>query len=477
MELLILGIDALDARIVKNNIDLFPNMKSLIDKGVFADYRAYAYGYGSNDNWMSIYTGLTPKKDEANKIFKNGFPTIDDYNGHNPLWEMIEKQGKKISLWKLLMISPGKKLKGYTVSGEVDFEIKEYRSRYWDFDPVFIEEEKYLEKYLEKEKLGEPELPKKIEEYGYTWDELKENTALAEKILDTPYFAEGIFEFLKKECDLYSKNIVNINKIRPVDVLFYYTSTLDAFQHFQLYDKSKTAIKQAIRVVDEFIGKLVSELNPKKVIVLSDHGQSSLSEALPNVPEDIQREAFGWTDNSIWLSDGTIVSKARVKSFLSGIHDVNATFIAAGEGIKHKELKDMRTLDIYPTLLEMFDIKVKDDREGYVVDIFKDKKIINKDRFLEEEKIVYKKIAIIQNIDVPKFNNVINEVFLDNRFSEITVFSEEKYAPIFKGNPRVNHIKIMKDRNLSKEDLLEYEEVFIAYRNNMTDDIDYISIK
>lgn len=58
MELLIFGIDAMDPRILYNHIDLFSNMKSLLEKGSYASYASYVYGYGSRDSWISpLYRG------------------------------------------------------------------------------------------------------------------------------------------------------------------------------------------------------------------------------------------------------------------------------------------------------------------------------------------------------------------------------------------------------------------------------------
>lgn len=62
MKLMIIGIDGLPPDILFANIDLFPNIKKLCDNGIKCEYDAYAYGYGSRDNWISLYTGLDPKQ-------------------------------------------------------------------------------------------------------------------------------------------------------------------------------------------------------------------------------------------------------------------------------------------------------------------------------------------------------------------------------------------------------------------------------
>lgn len=477
MELLIIGIDAMDSRIFLENINSFPNMKKIADNGVFADYRAYAYGYGSDQNWISIYTGLTPKQSKEQNIFKKNkiYPDIEDFKNKNTFWNMFNKKGYTVGMWKAFMTSPGEKINGYMVTGEHNYDFGAENRPYLNFNPVFFKEDENLSNYISGHLEG-PVPCKTPQDYGYTWEQIFKDNAILDKILNNPYYYKESIEFLEKEINFYCDNIIKIQTVNPVDILFYYNATLDLIQHFHLYDRNKTAIIESMKIIDDAVGRMIKELDPKRTVLLSDHGASSFNEVLYGVSEKVQREAFGWANNSAWTSDGSIITRSRIDGFLSGNHDVYGTFLAAGEGIKKCTFNEMRTVDIYPTLLEMFDIDIPDGRDGYVMDIFEDKKIANDDRLLIEKDIKKKNIAIIQNIDVPKFNNVVNEVFIDNRFSEITVFCEEKYAPIFSVNPRIKNVLIMKDRTLNFDDLNKFEEVYISYRNMMTDEVDYIKI-
>lgn len=467
MKLLIIGIDSLDPRVLFKNIDLFPNIKNLVQTGASASYDAYCYGYGSRDNWSSIYTGLTPKEHGiVNGIYnKTGkLSTLNDIKDKNPFWQLLNKKDISTGLIRLYGVNPPEKIKGYMLGGETNFDFEAEDRDLHSTNPTFCKEDESL-KACFKGLLKDPKSTKKPSDFGLDWDEiLKNNEVLEDIFTKADYWQEGL-DFINEELDFYALNLKNLEEKQPVDTMFFYTAAFDAFQHHQLYDQNKTLILKAMQKIDEFVGKMIKNLNPENIIVMSDHGQSSFKEALPCDDIDIQKEAFGWRDQSVWLKDGSIVTKARSGGFLSGFHDIKGTFIASGKAFKNVTIKEMRTVDIYPTLLEFFDIKIPKNRSGFVLDIFKNKNILNEDKVLSLSSIKRKKIALIQNLDVPSFNKALNEIFLDNRFAEITLFCEEKYEDIFKGNTRVNKTIIMENLQLSKEILNDYDEIYLAYKN------------
>lgn len=478
MQLLILGIDGMSPEIVFNNLEEYPNMKKLCLSGVYGDYDAYAYGYGSRDNWLSLYTGLTPKQHGViGNIFKNTGrkPRREDYEDKEPFWDKLNEKGISVGMWNGLVTTPPKKIKGYMISGEPNFEIDGTEDPLADVKPVFCLEDLELKKYIIGD-IDRPPMPKTPEEFGYSWDELLNNHRIADEILTDDYFAECI-DYLEEELNFYRKNIVNMQKNNPVDVMFFYTAIVDFIAHFQMHEQSKNTVKRALKLIDNFVGELLVELVPENIIVMSDHGLKALADFFPNTSINIQKEAFGWKDKSIWLKNGQIVTRARNQGFLTAIHSLKGCFIASGRMFKKgKKINEMRTIDFYPTLLEMFDIKIPDDRKGYVLDIFYKKNILNNNKLLTDDKIKRRNIAIIQNIEVPEFNRVINEVFLDNRFCNITVYGEEKYKNIFLGNPRVKSFRSINNYKLDLKELMNYDKVFFSYRNQMTGDFGYIEI-
>ncbi len=478
MELLILGIDAMTPQILFNNIDDYPNIKRLCDMGFYGDYDAYAYGYGSRDNWISLYTGLTPKQHgTVGNIYKETGekPTLKDYTNLDPFWKVLNDHNIKVGMWKALVTTPPEKINGYMIGGEANFEIDGERDPYASTPPLLNKLDKNIEEYINFD-IEKPPMPKKPEDFESSWDEVFKNSSIADEILDENYFEESIAYF-KKELEFYEENMTNVQRNNPVDVMFFYTPILDFIEHFAMHEESNRVVKKAMSILDNFVFNIIGKLNPKNVILMSDHGMTSLVDFFPNTPDHIQKEAFGWTDKSVWLKNGYLVTKARNGAFMSGIHSLKGCFIAAGDSIGKGKIEHMRTIDFYPTLLELFDIKVPDERHGYVQDVFSNKEIVNKEKVLIEEEIIINKIAIIQNIEIPKFNNIINEVFLDNRFAEINIIGERKYREILKGNPRVKEFYEIIGGKINENLLRKFDRVIIPFKNDITKELDYIEIE
>ncbi len=470
MQLLIIAIDGMSPELVFSNLDDFPNLKKLCACGSFGAYDAYAYGYGSRDNWVSLYTGLTPQQHGViGNLFRDTGrkPIVHDYLEQQPFWTMLNEKGISVGMWKGLVTTPPQKINGYMVGGEADFEIDGFRDPLHDVKPVFCAEDRELTRYI-LGSIDEAPMPKTPADFGLTWEEIFRQPSLVEEILTEDYFSDGL-GYLEKELAYYASNIVNMQQHRPVNVLFFYTAVVDFLGHFQSHDPNKRILKEAVKLVDAFVGELLSTLRPDTCIVLSDHGIEALSDEFPNTPEDIQRESFGWRDKSVWLKNGQIVTRARNQAFLSGLHSLKGCFIMAGKNIRHQALKNMRTIDFYPTLLEYFGVKIPEDRNGFVLDIFRNKEIINQDRLLREDRIKRERIWLIQNMEVPEFNRIINEVFLSHRFADIRVYCEDKYASIFRGNQRVKEVKSIQSFNYT--DLGFVDQVITGYRNLITKEI------
>ena len=464
MKVLVVGIDALDPRLVLENIELFPNMKEMIDSGVGGAYAGYAYGYGSYDNWTTLYTGLDPKEHEVinNKYKGIKKPTTSDLLDKKPFWEILNKDvGLTVGVFNACITYPATSIQGYMASND-------RRSRFSDnieegdvLTPIFSSKDKHLQKYLKGE-LGFPERPKSIEKYGYTWEEARENNDIIRDILSSDNYYDDGLHYLEHVLNFLEENMKVLEDKNPVDVMWVYTETLDTLQHFQSYAKNKRIIIEAMQKIDQFIGKVRETLSPENIIVLSDHGISSIASTLKHEDIEIQREAFGWRDSSFWIDNETIVSVARNEGMISGLHELHGTFLASGEGIKNTSLSNMRSVDFYPTLLELCNAKVPEKRKGYVLDILDKKEYVNEDlRYQEQGK---KKIALIQNLDVNLFNTVINETFLENRFAELTVYCEKKYESIFNENKRIDElIAVDEILDLVLDD--EYDLVVIGYHN------------
>lgn len=476
MKLMIFAIDALPPDVLFNNMDMFPNIKKIKQDGMYCEYDTYTYGYGSRDNWISLYTGLTPDQHGVinNKYkYKNRYPNINDYKDKKPFWTVLNEYGLTVGMWKGLVTTPPDEINGYMISGEINYEADaETQDEYTSIDPVVNKKDKNILEFMEKNIIGKQPLPKSAKDFGYSWNEIKSKSDILDGILKDNYFHEAV-EYLKENLDYYERNIVNVQYNVPVDICFFYTQLIDYIGHFQLHDLKKKEVINAIKIIDDFVGKVVSKINPDNVMILSDHGIKGWHEGFGDSSQELQKEMFGLRDNAIWLKNGAVVIEARNKGFLSACHDIKGTFIVSGKDIKKGNIDDMRTVDFYPTLLEMFGAKIPAGRQGFVLDIFKNKEIVNKEKMIMKKYFESAlKIAIIQNIDIPDFNKVVNEVFLNNRFSKITVLGEDKYRQAFLCNPRINEFMTI-TRKIDKEIYYNFDKIIIPYKNVLTNTIDF----
>ncbi|WP_050606988.1 alkaline phosphatase family protein [Clostridium niameyense] len=478
MKLMIFAIDALPPDVLFNNINEYPNIKKLKENGMYCQYDSYTYGYGSRDNWVSLYTGLTPQQHGViNNQYKDEkrYPNMNDYKEREPFWKMLNKQGLKVGMIKGLATTPPDNIDGYMISGEINYDADaEIIDEYYSLNPVVTNKDRYILKYINTNLEKQP-VPRSEEYFGYRWNEIKESPQLLNGILKDDYFHEAV-EYLKSNLEYYKKDIINLQDNSPVDVCFFYTQLIDYISHFQSHDLEKKEIKKAIKIIDEFIGMVISKINPDNVLILSDHGIKGWQESLGNSPVKLQREMFGLRDSAIWLENGAIIIKARNKGFLSACHDIKGTFIISGKDIKTGKVKDMRTIDFYPTLLEMFDVKIPSHRKGFVLDVFKNKKIVNEDKFITNSGNNTINIGIIQNIDIPAFNKVVNEVFLNNRFCNIKVLGEEKYKETFLYNPRIDEFIGIKNKKINKHDLQNFDKVILPYKNSLTGEVNFYEV-
>lgn len=465
MKVLVLGIDALDPRLLLKNIELFPFMREIIQQGVGGAYEAYAYGYGSSDNWTTLYTGLEPK---VHGIRNNQFkgirkPVTNDLLDKEPFWKVLNEAGLTVGVINGRITYPPVNINGYMASSDRGGKFLDSIGEGEVLTPIFNEENRELQKYL-KGDIMFPERPRGVEEYGYIQEDLKEEDKIIRKIFEQDNYYEAGLNYLENTLEFFLDNMKILECKKPVDVMWIYTEALDMLQHFQSYAKNKRIIIEAMQKIDKFIGKVKEDLKPDNIIVVSDHGISNIADMLKHDDIEVQREAFGWRDRSFWIDKDTVVSMARNEGFMSGVHDYQGTFLISGKDIKSiSTFNNMRSIDFYPTLLELCNVKVPGNRKGYVIDILNKSEYVNeKLRYKEGEK---KRIVLIQNLDVNFFNTVINETFLENRFSELTLYCEKKYESIFLQNERLSKVIGVENVLDIIIDEKDYDEMVIGYHN------------
>lgn len=458
MELLVIGIDGVSPNLVFEYIEDYPNLKKLYEHGSGGAYNGYVYGYGSHDNWISMYTGVSPNVHGTiggsygkDKIY----PRPEFYSKHKPIWEILNDNGYTVGFWKGLATTPPVKVDGYMVSGEAICEYKEVKEDYMSFDPIVCEKDLDIisNYYGDVSNLPFPKTPKQL---GTSWEELFDNPTSIDDYLTPDYFKEGL-EYFKEVLHNSFINIENAFNKKPTDVFWFYDVTFDYLGHFQMHDENHEILRKALIYIDEFVGKLINLMSPKNTLFISDHGQRAIVNFFPNCSREVKKDAYGLADSCV-ISENHIIMKGRNPGFLSAIHDLKGTMIWSGEKIKDGILTDeMRTLDIYPTILELLDIDIPSNREGYIIPLL-NKEIKNKN-YVYPIKPIYKRVLYIQTCTVNELNGFIKEYYYDNRFTQIDVAIDMRYEQVFKANYQVN--KIIDIEELISVNYSNYEMVFV----------------
>lgn len=472
MKLLVIGIDAMMPDILFEHIEEYPTLNKLVKEGMAGSYDGYVYGYGSHDNWISMYTGLSPKEHKIIKgIFQpeNRLPRLYDYSQHETIWKVLNANGYTVGMWKGLATAPPEQIEGYMVSGELAFD------DYFNDPEIALEGNMFVDKDIKLATLFEGEFPNRSvpsgpESYGYTWEQLFENPKLINLFLNEHYFEEG-YTYLQEMLEYSLVNIKNVNEKNPVDLFWFYNGVFDYLGHFTFHDKNRTQIKKAFALVDSFVKRLIEICKPENILVLSDHGQKSYIDHFPNCSLEIQREAFGLADECLLTGDN-IVMKARTGGFMSSFHSLKGTMIAAGKDFSKGEICQVRNLDIYVMILELFNCKAPENRSGYVPDIFNKNQFVNKHiNHVLPEKI--KKTLLIQTCEVNVFNSFLNDYYNDNRFEDIYVFGPGKYQSIFLANEQISGF-LPFEEGYSKRD---FDKIITTYDNKKSNERAFIQLK
>jgi len=444
LKALIVGADSVAPNIIFQKKALFPNLSRMIDNGVSAAYSAYVQkgfngSYSSEQNWASLYTGLEPLEHQINTHFSRGEerrPQMKDFDGLHPFWKVLNDNGYSVGLWAADNCVSPIPIDGYVISTKYEMIATPQAERKSPRTLEVCEKDREFASRIMKEEPPYRLYPKTLEQQGYSFEEMKRDAALAEEAIRKYHFQDSIDNF-KQELEYWFSAMKRAQRENPVDVLFFYTPTTDLIAHCCMYCEDNPVLLEAYRLLDEYIGDFVKEFMPEMTIFVSDHGQQNFNELIKCSNSEIQKEVFASRDEVIWLKNGYIAFQAYNGALLFTAHALKGTFIAMGKGIKKGiALEEMRTVDFYPTLLEMFEVPVPCMRKGFVLDVF-EREMVNENKRLLENKIAYDSIALIQTGRVSETDIVINELYNDNRFAQITVVGEGRYRDIFENNPRV----------------------------------------
>lgn len=477
LKLLVIGADAVEPKYIFGKPELYPTINEMIEKGASSAYSAYVQkgyegSYLSEMNWSSIYTGLSPQEHQilrTNKDGKRKTPEMKTFQGMSPFWEVFNRNGLSVGLWSADCCVNPVEINGYVVSSKYAMIDGPQEERRAARELQVCEKEDRIIECLTGN--VPPRLyPKTLRQQGYTYEELHKDVDRAWEAVEKYHFQDALSNF-EEELAYFEVAMSRAQECEPVDVMYFYTPTTDLIAHCCMYCDDNDVLTKAYQLLDEFIGRLKHTLQPENTLFLSDHGMINFRELIQCSDKSVQREAFGARDEVLWLKNGSIAFEAYNGALLFTAHALKGTFVIEGKDIKHTKLNEMRTLDIYPTLLEALGIQINGERQGFVQDIFM-RPLVNQDRFLDESQVTYKSIALVQCHQPSETDIILNELYIEKRFSKITIVGEEKYKEIFLNNPRVSGFISYEDYDGTK-----YDEVYCGMYNQTTKEMGHLRIK
>lgn len=476
LKALIIGADAVSPEYIFGNMESYPNIANLVEQGVSASYSSYVQkgyrgSYLSEMNWASIYTGLEPQKhrilysDGVKQVKKAEMTSFTDLEA---FWKILNSNGMTVGMWSGLCCENPVELNGYAVSTKCESINEPQENRISPRKLQTCKKDENIFSYIKG--IVPPRVyPLTVTQQGYDYDTLKKDEKLAWEAVEKYHFQESLDNF-REELDFYFNAIKIVQKEKPVDVLYFYTPTTDLIAHCCMYNDNNSVLIKAYQILDDFIGRMNEELNPEITIFLSDHGMMNFKDVVKCSDHKVQREAFAARDEVLWLKNGYIAFEAHNGALLFTAHALKGTFVMAGKDIRHKRLEEMRTLDIYPTLLEALNVDVPEGRSGYVQDVFS-RCVKNRHKLLPQN-IVYTEIALIQCQQPNVTDIILNELYIEKRFSHITVVGEEKYREIYLNNPRVTNFV-----SYEKFKADNYDEVYCGIYNQTTEEMKHMRVK
>lgn len=444
LKLLMIGADALCPEYILEHPERYTNIASIIDRGTCASYSAYVQkgyrcSYVSEMNWASMHTGLAPWEHQIEPKGAGGsrpIPSMDRFKNLSPFWEVLNDNGLSVGLWAADCCVNPVEIDGYAISSLYELLEKPTEIRTSPRQLQACEKDRAILEMIQGQ--VPPRLyPRTLEQQGYDFETLKKNPALAWKAVETYHFQE-VLENFEEELDFFYQGMCTVQQKNPVDMLYFYTPTTDLIAHCAMYCEDCDVLVGAYRLLDRYVGKWMETLQPENIILLSDHGSVNFKELVGCADEAVKREAFSAREEVIWLPNGYMAFKARNGALLFTAHALKGLFIASGEQIRHTGmLKEMRTLDIYPTVLELMGVKIPEGKNGYVQDIF-NRPAVNRDRLLKKKDVRYRSAAILQCWSPSVTDILLNEIYVRERFTRFTIVGEEKYREIYLHNPRVS---------------------------------------
>lgn len=475
LKALVIGADALEYSVIEKNIEKLPNIRRMMNSGAYARYDAYVQkgykeSYVSEMNWASIYTGLEPWRHKVKIVSDKGerrTPYMNSFDGIEPFWKVLNENGYTVGLWAADCCIDPLGIDGYVVSAKYHM-LEDSRENRLSTRELQVNKGNYRICGIDNNPPARL-YPKTLKQQGESFGNLQRDPQYAMEAIKRYHFQDSLQNF-QAELDYFFTGMEQTQRENGVDMLFFYTPTTDLIAHSCMFEDDTDVLVEAYSILDRKLGELVKSLNPQNVVLMSDHGMMNFKDVVKTNDEDIKMEAFSDRDKVIWLPNGYMAFEAHNGALLFTAHAMKGFFLASGNAFEHKTISGMRTIDIYPILLELFGCRVPDGRLGMVPDIFKKNGLLNQERkFIEHKK---DKVALIAAHEPAIVDIVTNELYVHYRDIEITVIAEDRYEEIYRNNPRV---RAFAEYSSFSPD--QYDVILSTLFNRNTNKIGVITIK
>ncbi len=353
LKIVLLGIDALDWRLLTNYIEkgLMPNFKKVFERSARGILKTDPF---SPIAWTSIATGKFKDKHGINHFVdeKGNLLTGEDVKVKR-LWEILTEQGKSVGVFGWLLLYPVKPLNGFAVG---DFHF----AKHIDFCyPKFL--------YYFLPKFDDVEIAKRFTDFTPVRDYKKRFEYGSEEWIYNHLFFRRLVTPLKEDETIRRMAWKLLRRFKPEVCLFYlkgidyvchgfwafsFPEEFKGYKTIQINEKGiksfGNVIERYYRYVDKFLGELMFFLSDKSILfIVSDHGARAMRE------------------------DEIKLKGKDFEVFLTGTHRDGGVFIAYGNDIKPGDKGEIRDVDIVPTILWLLGLPVAKDMDGRILeDIF-----------------------------------------------------------------------------------------------------------
>ena len=251
LKMLIIGADSVTPDIIFEKKELFPNLMQLMNQGVYSAYSAFVQkgfhgSYSSEQNWASLYTGLTPKQHNINTNYSRGEnrrPQMRDFDDLSPFWEVLNDNGYSVGLWAADSCVNPVPIKGYVISTRYQMLNTPVDDRKSPRSIEICEKDKKIASEVLE---GDPIYrlyPKTLIQQGFCYKDLQDDPELAERAILKYHFQDSINNF-KEELEYWFGAMERTQERYPVDAMFFYTPTTDLIAHCSTYcDDSPTLLE------------------------------------------------------------------------------------------------------------------------------------------------------------------------------------------------------------------------------------------